>query len=43
MPAADYGVANGWAGLRSLPTLVNAFPDTDDGRYLFYTDDKPWM
>ena len=38
MPAADYGVANGWAGLRSLPTLVNAFPDTDDGRYLFYTD-----
>jgi hypothetical protein len=38
MPAADFGVANGWAGLRSKPNLVNAFPDTDDGRYLFYTD-----
>jgi starch-binding outer membrane protein, SusD/RagB family len=38
MPAGDFGVANGWAGLRALPTLPNAFPDTEDGRYIFYTD-----
>jgi len=38
MPAADFGVANGWAGLRALPSLPNAFTGSDDSRFLFYTD-----
>ena len=38
MPAADFGVANGWAGLRALPTLPSAFTGEEDGRYLFFTE-----
>lgn len=38
MPAVEFGVANGWAGLRTTSAFVGQYPDTDDSRYLFYTD-----
>ncbi|HEY0899387.1 MAG TPA: RagB/SusD family nutrient uptake outer membrane protein [Sphingobacteriaceae bacterium] len=39
MPAANYGLDNGWAGLRTTKNLVNKFPEGGaDTRANFYTD-----
>ncbi len=41
MPAADYGIAGGWAGLRTTKAFVNLFPggaSSADKRAQFYTD-----
>ena len=39
MPAANYGIDNGWAGLRTTKSLVNLFPSNgSDSRANFYTD-----
>lgn len=41
MVPADYGVAGGWAGLRTTRAMVEKFPDVTgqiDGRAIFYTD-----
>jgi hypothetical protein len=41
MTATDFGVGDGWAGLRTTASLVSKFPDADgssDGRAMFYTD-----
>lgn len=41
MDPDNFGVSSGWAGLRTTPQLVNAFPDgadSEDSRALFYTD-----
>lgn len=41
MVDADYGVINGWAGLRTTSTFVDKFPDLTgdiDSRAIFYTD-----
>lgn len=39
MPAANYGIDNGWAGIRTTKSLVNLFPsDEADARAQFYTD-----
>jgi starch-binding outer membrane protein, SusD/RagB family len=40
MPASSFGIAGGWAGLRTTKNLPNLFPDmtgTQDKRALFYT------
>ena len=37
----DFGVADGWAGLRTTEALINKFPDVDgstDQRAMFFTD-----
>ncbi len=36
MTASDFGVSNGWAGLRTTKNLVNLFSDTLDQRYMFF-------
>ena len=33
-----FGVEFGWGGNRATPQFAAKFPDTDDGRYLFFTD-----
>jgi hypothetical protein len=41
MNAEDYGVNNGWGGLRTLPSLVDRFPDETgniDERAIFFTE-----
>ncbi|MCO6477851.1 MAG: RagB/SusD family nutrient uptake outer membrane protein [Phaeodactylibacter sp.] len=41
MDAANYGVNNGWGGLRTTSALVDLFPDETGGideRAIFYTD-----
>lgn len=40
MDAADYGMDGGWGGLRTTPSLIDLFDNTEDsdGRYLFYED-----
>ena len=38
MDASDYGMNNGWNGLRATPTFVNIFTDsTLDSRWMFHT------
>ena len=38
MKPADFGVASGWGGYRTTSKFVEQFPDTNDHRYLFFTD-----
>lgn len=41
MVPADYGVADGWGGLRTTPQFVDLFPDEtggDDNRAMFFTE-----
>jgi len=41
MTDTDYGVVNGWGGLRTTSALLDKFPDLTgdiDGRAIFYTD-----
>jgi hypothetical protein len=41
MTATDFGVGDGWAGLRTTESLINKFPNVDgstDGRAMFYSD-----
>jgi len=38
MNAADFGINGGWAGYRATKALVQVFPDTNSGRYLFFKD-----
>lgn len=38
MDPADFGINGGWAGYRATKALVQVFPDTNSGRYLFYKD-----
>jgi hypothetical protein len=38
MKPADFGVNGGWGGYRTTSAFVAQFPDTLDGRYLFYTN-----
>lgn len=41
MTDSDYGVADGWAGLRTTSALIDKFPDVTgdiDSRAIFYTD-----
>ena len=42
MDPAEFGINNGWAGLRATPSLVNQWGDTvsgpDDSRFMFYRD-----
>jgi hypothetical protein len=41
MDGEDYGVINGWAGLRTTSSLLDKFPDLTgdiDSRAIFYTD-----
>ncbi|HYG40404.1 MAG TPA: RagB/SusD family nutrient uptake outer membrane protein [Cytophagales bacterium] len=44
MTATDYGLASGWAGLRTTPNLVRLFPNaasagsSEDLRAIFYSD-----
>lgn len=41
MNPADFGIAGGWAGLRTTAPIVNLFPDVtgeEDSRAMFHTD-----
>ena len=41
MVPGDFGVGDGWFGLRTTPELIDKFPDVDgstDSRAMFYTD-----
>jgi hypothetical protein len=39
MDASDYGMNNGWNGLRTTPTFVNTFSDSSlDSRWMFQAD-----
>lgn len=38
MNAGSFGIDGGWAGNRARPEFVNIFKDTNDGRYMFYTN-----
>lgn len=38
MKPADFGIAGGWGGYRTTSAFVAQFPDTLDGRNLFFTD-----
>lgn len=38
MKPTDYGVASGWGGYRTTSKYVGLFPDTNDTRYLFFTE-----
>jgi len=38
MNPSDFGINGGWAGYRATKGLVLAFTDTNDARYLFFTD-----
>ncbi|MBK6481996.1 MAG: hypothetical protein IPG01_02405 [Chitinophagaceae bacterium] len=38
MKPLEFGISGGWGGYRTTSAFVAQFPDTLDGRYLFYTD-----
>lgn len=38
MKPSDFGIASGWGGYRTTSAFVSLFADTNDSRYLFYTD-----
>lgn len=38
MKPLEFGISGGWGGYRATSAFVNQFPDTLDGRNLFFTD-----
>lgn len=38
MKPLEFGISGGWGGYRTTSAFVSQFPDTLDGRNLFYTD-----